>query len=43
MFDAIDTNGDGKLSWAEFYHVNSAFWLNAPVADTTDVMYGPVN
>ena len=43
MFDALNTNNDGKLSWEEFDQVNSAFWLNASGADTTDVMYGPVN
>ena len=40
MFDTLDTNGDGKLSREEFDQVNRSFWLNAPGADTTDIMYG---
>ena len=43
MFDALDTNGDGKLSREEFDQVNSGFWLNDPGAETTDTMFGPVN
>ena len=37
MFDALDTNGDGKLSWGEFDQISMV------CADTTDIMYGPVN
>ena len=40
-FDALDTNGDDKLSRDEFLPVSRSFWLNAPGA--TDVMYGPTN
>ena len=43
MFDALDTNGDGKLSREEFGQVNSGFWLNVPGAENTDIMFGPVN
>ena len=43
MFDALDMNGDGKLSREEFDQINRYFWLNASGADTTDIMYGPVN
>ena len=43
MFDALDINGDGKLSREEFGQLNNAFWLNAPGAEITDVMFGPVN
>ena len=42
-FDKLDTNSDGKLSREDFVKVSRSFWLNVPGAETTDIMYGPVN
>ena len=43
MFDALDINGDGKLSWEDFLPITRAFWFNAPVVTTTDIIYGPAS